>query len=212
MNIRTQCLNLLILLVTFNPIVLAQLFLNNEKSYNESLKKSLKILAIIYIIILIGIFVISQEKFYINIDNNYYWYIIAVIFVPLTIILEIIVGYIVIGVSDKTLPKLKISLAFTKTNINVIILSVFIGIFEEVVYRQLWFNILFKDFKLHIVVVFIITSVVYALNHIFLGKQVFFEKILAGVVYGGLFYFSGFNILIPIIAHCLENTVILLKG
>ncbi|WP_321161704.1 CPBP family intramembrane glutamic endopeptidase [Clostridium sporogenes] len=212
MNIRTQCLNLLILLVTFNPIVLAQLFLNNEKSYNESLKKSLKILAIIYIIILIGIFVISQEKFYINIDNNYYWYIIAVIFVPLTIILEIIVGYIVIGVSDKTLPKLKISLAFTKTNINVIILSVFIGIFEEVVYRQLWFNILFKDFKLYIVVVFIITSVVYALNHIFLGKQVFFQKILAGVVYGGLFYFSGFNILIPIIAHCLENTVILLKG
>jgi len=203
---------LLILLVTFNPIVLAQLFLNNEKSYNESLKKSLKILAIIYIIILIGIFVISQEKFYINIDNNYYWYIIAVIFVPLTIILEIIVGYIVIGVSDKTLPKLKISLAFTKTNINVIILSVFIGIFEEVVYRQLWFNILFKDFKLYIVVVFIITSVVYALNHIFLGKQVFFQKILAGVVYGGLFYFSGFNILIPIIAHCLENTVILLKG
>ncbi|MGJ0907897.1 CPBP family intramembrane glutamic endopeptidase [Clostridium botulinum] len=212
MNIRTQCLNLLILLVTFNPIVLAQLFLNNEKSYNESLKKSLKILAIIYIIILIGIFVISQEKFYINIDNNYYWYIIAVIFVPLTIILQIIVGYIVIGVSDKTLPKLKISLAFTKTNINVIILSVFIGIFEEVVYRQLWFNILFKDFKLYIVVVFIITSVVYALNHIFLGKQVFFQKILAGVVYGGLFYFSGFNILIPIIAHCLENTVILLKG
>lgn len=212
MNIRTQCLNLLILLVTFNPIVLAQLFLNNEKSYNESLKKSLKILAIIYIIILMGIFVISQEKFYINIDNNYYWYIIAVIFVPLTIILEIIVGYIVIGISDKTLPKFKISLAFTKTNINVIILSVFIGIFEEVVYRQLWFNILFKDFKLHIVGVFIITSFVYALNHIFLGKQVFFQKILAGVVYGGLLYFSGFNILIPIIAHCLENIVILLKG
>ncbi|WP_434305114.1 CPBP family intramembrane glutamic endopeptidase [Clostridium botulinum] len=212
MNIRTQCLNLLILLVTFNPIVLAQLFLNNEKSYNESLEKSLKILDIIYIIILMGIFVISQEKFHINIDNNYYWYIIAVIFVPLTIILEIIVGYIVIGVSDKTFPKFKISLAFTKTNINVIILSVFIGIFEEVVYRQLWFNILFKDFKLHIVIVFIITSIVYALNHIFLGKQVFFQKILAGVVYGGLFYFSGFNILIPIITHCLENIVILLKG
>lgn len=212
MNIRTQCLNLLILIVTFNPIVLVQLFLNNEKSYNESLEKSLKILAIIYIIILMGIFVIFQEKFHINIDNNYYWYIIAVIFVPLTIILEIIVGYIVIGVSDKTLPKFKISLAFTKTNINVIILSVFIGIFEEVVYRQLWFNILFKDFKLHIVIVFIITSIVYALNHIFLGKQVFFQKILAGVVYGGLFYFSGFNILIPIITHCLENIVILLKG
>ncbi|AUM94392.1 TPA: CPBP family intramembrane metalloprotease [Clostridium botulinum] len=212
MNIRTQCLNLLTLLVTFNPIVLVQLFLNNEKSYNESLEISLKILAIIYITILMGIFVISQEKFYINIDNNYYWYIIAVIFVPLTIILEIIVGYIVLGISNKIVPKFKISLAFTKTNINVIILSVFIGIFEEVVYRQLWFNILFKDFKLHIVVVFIITSVVYALNHIFLGKQVFFQKILAGVIYGGLFYFSGFNILIPIIAHCLENTVILLKG
>ncbi|MBD5640264.1 CPBP family intramembrane metalloprotease [Clostridium botulinum] len=212
MNIRTQCLNLLILLVTFNPIVLVQLFLNNEKSYNESLEKSLKILAIIYITILMGIFVISQEKFYINIDNNYYWYIIAIIFVPLTIILEIIVGYIVLGISNKIVPKFKISLAFTKTNINVMLLSIFIGIFEEVVYRQLWFNILFKDFKLHIVGVFIITSFAYALNHIFLGKQVLFQKILAGVVYGGLFYFSGFNILIPIITHCLENTVILLKG
>ncbi len=54
MNIHTQCLNLLILIVTFNPIVLVQLFLNNEKSYNESLEKSLKILAIIYITILMG--------------------------------------------------------------------------------------------------------------------------------------------------------------
>ncbi|HDK7175266.1 CPBP family intramembrane metalloprotease [Clostridium sporogenes] len=212
MNIRTQCLNLLILLVTFNPIVLVQLFLNNEKSYNESLEKSLKILLVIYITILMGIFVISQEKFYINIDNNYYWYIIAVIFVPLTIILEVIVGYIVLGISNKIVPKFKISLVFTKTNINVILLSIFIGIFEEVVYRQLWFNILFKDFKLHIVGVLIITSFVYALNHIFLGKQVFFQKILAGVIYGVLFYFSGFNILIPIITHCLENTIILLKG
>ncbi len=123
-----------------------------------------------------GIFVISWEKFYINIDNNYYWYIIAIIFVPLTIILEIIVGYIVLGISNKIVPKFKISLAFTKTNINVMLLSIFIGIFEEVVYRQLWFNILFKDFKLHIVGVFIITSFVYALNHIFLGKQVFFQK------------------------------------
>ncbi len=39
MNIRTQCLDLLILLVTFNPIVLAQLFLTKENSYNESLEK-----------------------------------------------------------------------------------------------------------------------------------------------------------------------------
>ncbi len=63
MNIRTQCLNLLILLVTFNPIVLAQLFLNNEKSYNESLEKSLKILAIIYIIILMGYLLFPRKNF-----------------------------------------------------------------------------------------------------------------------------------------------------
>ncbi|ACA55770.1 CPBP family intramembrane glutamic endopeptidase [Clostridium botulinum] len=212
MNIRTQCLNLLILLVTFNPIVLAQLFLNNEKSYNESLEKSLKILAMIYTMILVGIFIISQEKFYININNNYHWYIIAVIFVPLTIILEIIVGYIVLGISNKAILKLKMSLVFKKTNINVILLSIFIGICEEFAYRQLWFNILFKDFKMHIAIVLIITSFVYALNHIFLGKQVFFQKMVAGLIYGALFYFSGFNIMIPIITHCLENIVILLKG
>ncbi|KEJ03450.1 CAAX protease [Clostridium botulinum A2B7 92] len=212
MNIRTQCLNLLILLVTFNPIVLAQLFLSKENSYNESLEKSLKILAIIYAIILVGIFIISKEKFYINIDNNYYKYIMAVIFVPITICWEIIVGYIMLGVANKTIQKFKISLVFTKTNIKVIILSVFIGICEEFAYRQLWFNILFKDFKMHIAIVLIITSFVYALNHIFLGKQVFFQKMVAGVIYGALFYFSGFNIIIPIITHSLENIVILLKG
>ncbi|MCS4469038.1 hypothetical protein JTS96_13210 [Clostridium botulinum] len=114
MNIRTQCLNLLILLVTFNPIVLAQLFLNNEKSYNESLKRSFKALAIIYTIILTSIFIISKERFYINIDNNYYGYIIAVMFVPITIISEIAVGYIMLGISNKTIPKFKISLVFTK--------------------------------------------------------------------------------------------------
>ncbi|NFM44638.1 CPBP family intramembrane metalloprotease [Clostridium botulinum] len=212
MNIRTQCLDLLILLVTFNPIVLAQLFLTKENSYNESLEKSLKILAIIYAIILIGIFIISKEKFYINIDNNYYIYIIAVIFVPLTIGWEIVVGYIMLGISNKAIPKFKISLVFTKTNIKVIILSVFIGICEEFAYRQLWFNILFKDFKMNIGIVLIITSFVYALNHIFLGKQVFFQKMIAGLIYGALFYFSGFNIIVPIITHSLENIVILLKG
>ncbi|MDS1002188.1 CPBP family intramembrane metalloprotease [Clostridium sporogenes] len=212
MNIRTQCLDLLILLVTFNPIVLAQLFLTKENSYNESLEKSLKILAIIYAIILVGIFIISKEKFYVNIDSNYYLYIMAVIFVPITICWEIIAGYIMLGVSNKAIPKLKISLVFTKTNIKVIILSILIGIFEEFVYRQLWFNVLFKDFKLHIVIVLVIASFVYALNHIFLGKQVFFQKMVAGIIYGALFYFSGFNIIIPIITHCLENVVILLKG
>ncbi|WP_251861305.1 CPBP family intramembrane glutamic endopeptidase [Clostridium sp. Marseille-Q2269] len=212
MNIHTQCLDALILLVTFNPIVLVQLFLNNKKSSSESLEKSLKILASIYIVILMGIFIMSKEKFYTNIDNNYLWYIIAVMFVPLTIILEIIVGYIVVSTTNKTIPKLKISLVFKKANITVVILSVFIGIFEEFVYRQLWFNILFEDFNINIIAVLIIIAFVYGLNHIFLGKQVFYEKILAGIIYGCLFYFSGFNILIPIIAHCLENIVILLKG
>ncbi len=59
-----------------------------------------------------------------------------------------------LGISNKTIQKFKISLVFTKTNINVIILSVFIGICEEFAYRQLWFNILFKDFKMNIAISF----------------------------------------------------------
>ncbi len=176
MNIRTQCLDLLILLVTFDPIVLAQLFLTKENSYNESLERSFKALAIIYAIILVGIFIISKEKFYINIDSNYHLYIMAIIFVPITICWEIIAGYIMLGVSNKAIPKFKISLVFTKTNINVIILSVFIGICEEFAYRQLWFNILFKDFKMNIAIVLIITSFVYALNHIFWANKYSFKK------------------------------------
>ena len=191
---------------------MAQLFLTKESSCNESLEKSLKILATIYAIILVGIFIISPEKFTINIDSNYYLYIMAVIFVPITICLEIISGYIMLGVFNKAIPKLKVSLVFTKTNIKVIILSILIGVFEEFAYRQLWFNILFKDFKLHIALVLVITAFIYSLNHIFLGKQVFFQKAVAGIIYGALFYFSGFNIIVPIITHCLENVVILLKG
>ncbi|MCS4481906.1 hypothetical protein JQ038_02580 [Clostridium botulinum] len=45
-----------------------------------------------------------------------------------------------------------------------------------------------------------------------MGKQVFLQKMVAGLIYGALFYFSGFNIIVPIITHCLENIVILLKG
>ncbi|MCS4467036.1 CPBP family intramembrane metalloprotease [Clostridium botulinum] len=71
---------------------------------------------------------------------------------------------------------------------------------------------LFKDFKMNIAIVLIITSFVYALNHIFLGKQVFSQKMVAGLIYGALFYFSGFNIIVPIITHSLENIAILLKG
>ena len=76
---------------------------------------------------------------------------------------------------------------------------------EELILRQALFSLFFMGMKLHLWLVIVLCTVIYALNHIYFGLQALPQKIVSGLIYVCLYYYSGMAILVPILAHSVQN-------
>lgn len=90
-----------------------------------------------------------------------------------------------------------------------IFLIVALVVCEELILRQAFFTIVYGSFKLEIWLVIVLSSVIYGLNHMFFGPKIVPQKMVSGLIYASLFYFSGMSIIIPIIAHSVQNLTLL---
>jgi membrane protease YdiL (CAAX protease family) len=77
---------------------------------------------------------------------------------------------------------------------------------EEMVFRGIFLPVLSELVAL--MVALGVTSVVYGLNHLYFGWLAVLQKTLTGVGLGLLFIYSGHSILVPIIAHAVQNLVV----
>ena len=214
MSIHTLCLDILILLVTFNPVILAQnamyMIYNGMVAYDMNF--FMKVLIAILSVIVVLIAIVNPNIMVPNLPTNFYWYLVAIIAVPATVALELGIGYIMLLLQGKKVKGISLIESWKHTSTKLVLLSAVVALLEEIIFRQLWFQILYKDFKIYFAIVILISAIAYALNHIFMGKIVFIQKIFSGIVYGSIFYFSGLSIIIPVITHCMQNIIILLKG
>lgn len=87
------------------------------------------------------------------------------------------------------------------------ILALVIG--EELILRQLLYNLLATDFALALWVVISICTVAYAMNHLSFGIASVISKLPSGLLYVLLFYASGLSIVAVIVAHATQNLVLL---
>jgi membrane protease YdiL (CAAX protease family) len=78
---------------------------------------------------------------------------------------------------------------------------------EEVIFRGVALSLL--DGLAGVWVAVAVTSVCYGLNHLYFGKITVWQKTLTGVGFGVLFVLSG-SLLVPLIAHAVQNLVVLL--
>ena len=88
---------------------------------------------------------------------------------------------------------------------------VFIGVFvilEELVFRTAVINILF-GLEFPTVAIVVIAISVFALNHVQWGLFALIQKMFSGCVFVLLYLLFDYNILIPIIAHCVQNYTLL---
>jgi len=90
------------------------------------------------------------------------------------------------------------------------LLLALIAVGEEIIYRQVWFTILTGSFHFPVIVIILITSLFYGLNHFHMGINTVLAKFISGCVYGGLYVLSGYSILVPIITHVLQNLILML--
>lgn len=86
---------------------------------------------------------------------------------------------------------------------------VLIAVGEELVYRQIWLSSLIATFGLSAPVALLLSSIAYGLNHLYFGPVAVVTKSLMGLIYGGLFLYGGHNIWLPMIAHVLQNSLLL---
>lgn len=88
---------------------------------------------------------------------------------------------------------------------------VFIGVFvilEELVFRTAVINILF-GLEFPTVAIVVIAISVFTLNHVQWGLFALIQKMFSGCVFVLLYLLFDYNILIPVIAHCVQNYTLL---
>jgi membrane protease YdiL (CAAX protease family) len=87
------------------------------------------------------------------------------------------------------------------------ILALVIG--EELILRQLLYNLLAIDFSMALWIVILLCTVAYAANHLSFGIASAISKLPSGLLYVLLFYVSGLSIGVVIVAHATQNLTLL---
>lgn len=213
MNIHIQCLSLIVILFTVNPLSIAQLIEFIKRSgKNINIENFFRNLTLIYILFILLSFYLIPESYNIKMPINSLWIVIGVLCAPLVILLEILTSYIILNLRGEKFSKVQLASNWINCSIKTTIYTLFIGVLEEIVYRQIWFYLMIHILHIHIILVIIVSSVFYSLNHVTLGKYVVIQKFISGLVFSMLFYFSGESILIPIICHGLQNLILVIRG
>ena len=87
------------------------------------------------------------------------------------------------------------------------ILALVVG--EELILRQLLYNLLAMDFAMALWTVILVCASAYALNHLGFGAASVISKFPTGLLYISLFYVSGLSIAIVMVAHAAQNLALL---
>ena len=87
------------------------------------------------------------------------------------------------------------------------ILALVIG--EELILRQLLYNLLATDLAVALWIVILLCTVAYAMNHLGFGIASVISKLPSGLLYVLLFYVSGLSIGVVMVAHATQNLTLL---
>ncbi len=99
--------------------------------------------------------------------------------------------------------------AVSRINIKDILSILALVIGEELILRQLLYNLLATDFGMTLWIVISLCTVAYAMNHLAFGMTSVISKLPSGLLYVLLFYASGLSIGVVIVAHATQNLTLL---
>lgn len=163
---------------------------------------------IIVHIILIGLIVlVKKEQFLFLYLPAWFFYPIAIAAGFSCILFEYYIGAWQIFIKEGRFPRGSAVHSFYKSNMNMLDLSLIIAlvILEELILRQGLFTILLVGIKLNLWLVIFVSAFIYGLNHLFFGLRTLIPKVMSGFIYVCLFYFSGMSVIVPVVAHSIQN-------
>ena len=208
MNSHTHYLSALLVLTAVSfPTSLIGIFIKlNLGRINNILPNALSYALFVIMVFFTGYIGI------INYSANIYFIIIAFVFSFICIGLELFEGIIIHFIKYRVwIKNIEVHKIIEKKNIFFDIIIIFIGaLCEEIIFRQVFFNIAYNIFSINIFIVIILSAFIYAINHIYLGANAVFQKFIVGLIYSLLFVYSSFCIIIPVITHFFQNMILYL--
>ncbi len=214
MNIHILCHSLLVLLATVYPVSIPQIALNFTRGYprkNQQVSYLMNCVIVSSVLFLLSWLLIPMRG-KIVITPEIIWYLIAIVSAPALIAIELAVGGIMLRLSKIKVKGISINANWSRISAVGCILTVLLAIIEELIYRQLWSTVIIDNLNWGTGVFVFISSVVYGLNHLYYGFTTFLQKTISGIIFAVLFLLSGGCILVPLIAHSLQNIIILIMG
>ena len=206
MNFHTHYLSavLVLMAVSFPTSLIGIFYKLNLGRINSILPNALSYLLFVIIVFFTGY--IGN----INYNVNIYFVILAFIMSFVCIGIEIFEGMIFHFIKYKSwIKNIEIHKIIEKKNIFIDIIIIFIGaVCEEIIFRQVFFYILYNVLEVNIFIVIITASFVYSINHIYFGANAVFQKFIVGIIYSLLFVYSSFSVIIPAITHFSQNMIL----
>lgn len=213
MNIRILCLNIFILFITVNPVSIVELVKMSLTTRRIPFSRDgyMILLATVYILLFGAVALIHPSLYQFHLPANNIWYVVGIVMGPVIILIEMIVVALMLLLAGKGMPKFKL----TKVGDDRLVAglsAVTVGILEENIYRQIWITIICVAFGAPLYIGILISSIFYALNHVTLGPYVFIQKLISGILFSILYVASGFAIIVPMLAHVIQNIIVVARG
>lgn len=86
--------------------------------------------------------------------------------------------------------------------------AVVVGFAEEVIFRGVGLSLVVDELGAPVVVAVALTALAYGFNHLYFGWLTVAQKCLTGVAFGMLFVASGHSLLVPVVAHVVQNLAV----
>lgn len=206
MNFHTHYLNVLLILAAISyPASLIPILIRLNIQKISALLPNV----LIYLILVILCYETGYVKsIYFNV--SFYFYFIALLVSVVCIYFEIFEAKFAHFIKYKSWPKRIIIHESMKSKCIIldIVLIALGAIGEEIIFRQVFFYITYDILGISIYAVMAFSSLLYGINHIYFGTNAVLQKLITGFIYSLLFIFSGYFIVVPIIAHFSQNMIL----
>lgn len=138
------------------------------------------------------------------------WYAIAIGFGCLAPGLEWAAGAAVLALRHRRLPGIAVHRLAGTGSAWAVLAALGVAAAEEVLFRGVGLHLLDRVLSWPAAAALAVTAIVYGLNHLYFGTATVAQKILTGVGFGLLYLLAGQNVLVPLVAHAVQNLVVLL--
>lgn len=210
MSTPILCLSVLVLLCAAFP---SQLFRFNagRAASGSGLKAAARTLAIPTAMLVIALWAwyLAPTPEPDAIVAAWHWYLIAVAVGAATVAAEIGVGALHALARRRPISAVALHSRVSDRSWVAVLSVVVVAAAEEIIFRGLGVYLLSEVLNWPAAAAIALAAVVYGLNHAYYGWLTVAQKVLAGVVYGGLFVYSGHALTAVIVAHAVQNVVVL---